>query len=112
MINTFKKVHLPFSVCDLTTPLFCQTVSPVDVPEHDLVTQWHPKEEDLVFLTVTEKRSPSLEEKENCDVCYVGLVTKFKSGNTSSKFGKQIATRQEQIPYLGSLGLRRKQPEL
>ncbi|XP_066466707.1 probable helicase senataxin isoform X2 [Tiliqua scincoides] len=57
----------------------------VDIPESDLAAQRHPKEDDLVFLTVSEKRSPSCEEKENCDVRYVGLVTQFKSGNPTKK---------------------------
>ncbi|KAJ6652237.1 hypothetical protein lerEdw1_012961 [Lerista edwardsae] len=57
----------------------------VDIPESDLANQQHPKEDDLVFLTVSEKRSPSCEEKENGDVHYVGLVTQFKSGNPTKK---------------------------
>lgn len=78
--------------CLLPPPSCFQNVSPVDIPESNLVNQQHPKEDDLVFLTVSEKRSPSFEEKENGGIHYVGLVTQFKPGNPTSKFRKYTVT--------------------
>nr|XP_060613123.1 probable helicase senataxin [Anolis sagrei ordinatus] len=53
----------------------------VHIPQSDLDRQLHPKEDDLVFLEVSEKRSFGEEEAEEAasanPVRFVGLVTRF-----------------------------------
>ncbi|XP_053137640.1 probable helicase senataxin isoform X2 [Hemicordylus capensis] len=79
----------------------------VEILESDLDNQVHPKEDDLVFLTVSEKRKSYCEENEadSLLVHHVGLVSRFSppSGRDTKKKREKAVACHLSIQTQGNL---------